>query len=453
MADLDDRLDAAGIPFRRLLEGLGVAVAVVDRDGTVQMANRRARTILGFLAEWTAASAAGGAAAGSGVEVIDEHRSPIAPDALPLARTLRTGSAESNVPLGLRRTDGALIWVLASTEPLAEPDHPGSTFVICTFVDVTEQRNAQEALEASEERFRLLAENAIDVVYRLRVGPDPQVEYVNPAVESLLGFAPADFYADRTLMVQVLHDADSDRAAQLARDGTAKAETLLLRMMRRDGTMVWTEHRVVPLRDAQGNTIAVEGIARDVTALKVKEAVLNHRALHDPLTGLANRVLLLDRLEHALARARRHPSHLAVLYLDLDRFKTVNDNLGHEVGDRLLGVVARRLQDTMRPSDSVARLGGDEFAAVLPDLHDADEALRIADRVLAAIAEPVDLGEGALVITASIGVAAAGTGEASAAELLRRADFAMYAAKDRGRARVERYDALGPDERPPYSAS
>jgi len=181
--------------------------------------------------------------------------------------------------------------------------------------------------------------------------------------------------------------------------------------------------------------------------------VLSHRALHDPLTGLANRVLLLDRLDHALARTRRHPGYLAVLYLDLDRFKTVNDNLGHGVGDELLNIVARRLQETVRPSDSVARIGGDEFVAVLPDLNDADEALQVAARLFAVVAEPVDLGQGGFVITASIGVAGTADGGTGAGELLRRADLAMYAAKDRGRARVETYDALGPHEVPPSVAS
>jgi diguanylate cyclase (GGDEF)-like protein/PAS domain S-box-containing protein len=305
------------------------------------------------------------------------------------------------------------------------------------------------ALRDSEERFRLLAENAIDVIYRLRVGSDPRFEYVNPAVETLLGYSPDDFYAEPGLVLDILHPDDRDPARALGRDGTGKSLTMLLRMTRRDGIMIWTEHRVAPVRDPHGTIVVVEGIARDVTARKVKEAVLNHRALHDPLTGLANRVLLLDRLEHALARTRRYPAHLAVLYLDLDRFKTVNDNLGHEVGDRLLRVVARRLQETIRPSDSVARLGGDEFAAVLPDLRDAEEALQIAERLLSVIAEPIDLGEGALVTTVSIGLVGADEGAASAAELLRRADFAMYAAKDRGRARVERYETLGAAEAPP----
>jgi diguanylate cyclase (GGDEF)-like protein len=241
--------------------------------------------------------------------------------------------------------------------------------------------------------------------------------------------------------MKVTHDDDVDQMRSLGRVGVDGVRSLQLRMVRRDGTQIWTEHKVVPLRNTAGEIIAATGIARDVTALKVKEAFLSHRALHDALTGLPNRVLLLDRLEAALARIRRHHSHLAVLYLDLDRFKTVNDNLGHEIGDRLLQVVAQRLQQTLRPSDSVARLGGDEFAAILADLHDPSEAMQVAERLLTAISEAVDFGVDTLVTTVSIGIAVADDGDASAGELLRRADFAMYTAKDHGRARVEWYAA------------
>jgi diguanylate cyclase (GGDEF)-like protein/PAS domain S-box-containing protein len=434
----------SGVLFDHVLEDLGVGVAILDEDGRVLSANRSAREILALLDEW-----ADDGATTSDIEVVGEDHQPLVPDAVPAARTRTTGQAELNVLIGLRRAHAAFRWVIASTRAAVDRDNPSSSSVVCTFVDVTDRRNAEAALQASEERFRLLAENAIDVLYRLRVGDAPAFEYVNPAIETLLGYRPQELYDDPGLVGDILHPEDRARARELGRVGTSASETVLLRMTRRDGVMVWTEHRVAPVRDAQGATIALEGIARDVTALKVKEALLSHRALHDPLTGLANRVLLLDRLEHALARTRRHPSHLAVLYLDLDRFKTVNDNLGHSLGDRLLGVVARRLQETIRPSDSLARLGGDEFAAVLPDLRDPHEALQIAERMLAAVAMPVDLGEGELVTTVSIGVADAGTGAASAAELLRRADFAMYAAKDRGRARVESYGSLAPQEHPP----
>jgi diguanylate cyclase (GGDEF)-like protein/PAS domain S-box-containing protein len=427
--------DDLGVPSDQLLDALGVAVVVVDAGGRIVTTNRRAREQMITTDSDVEAS----------LEPFDEHGLPIAPSNHPLADTLRTGTPHHNVLVGVRRDGELCAWKALSTQPLLDDDGDVAG-AICTFVDITEQRNAQVALEMSEERFRLLAENAVDVVYRFSVGESPQFDYVNPAVESALGYTPEEFYDDPGLIVRVTHDEDVDQIRLLGADGVDSVQSMQLRMIRRDGTQVWTEHRIAPLRDASGRVVAATGIARDVTALKVKEAYLSHRALHDPLTGLPNRVLLLDRLEAALARIRRHQGFLAVLYLDLDRFKTVNDNLGHEVGDRLLQAVARRLQDTLRPSDSVGRLGGDEFAAILPDLHDPTEAMQVAERLLTAVAEPVDLGEGSLVTTVSIGVASGGDGDASAGELLRRADFAMYTAKDHGRARVESYDA--PDAAP-----
>jgi diguanylate cyclase (GGDEF)-like protein/PAS domain S-box-containing protein len=418
-----------------LLDAVEVSVVVFDRAGRIVKVNRYAdegaRSLGVPFHE--------GGLPGDGFEHLDERCEPIAFDDLPWNRTIRSGEGETNVVMGVRASGHrGLQWLEVSTRPLLDDGQP--THAVCSFHDVTAERNAQAALQMSEERFRLLAESAADVVYRFTVGPEPKFDYVNPAVEPALGYKPDDFYADPGLIVRLTHDDDVDIVRELGTVGVDGVRSVQLRMMRRDGTMIWTEHRVVPLRDADGTVTAITGIARDVTALKIKEAFLSHRALHDPLTGLPNRVLLLDRLEAALARMRRHHSHLAVLYLDLDRFKTVNDNLGHEVGDRLLNVVARRLQDTLRPSDSVARLGGDEFAALLPDLNDPSEAMQVAERLLAVIAAPVDLGEGKLVTTVSIGVAVAVDGDASAGELLRRADFAMYTAKDRGRACVECYE-------------
>ena len=431
-----------------MLDALEVAVVAFDREGRVIVANQRARDEVAKMGE--PVSDAGVFA--EPLELIDEHGRKLRGSEIPSVRTLRTGEVIRNFVMGVRIPGIPLMWAMVGTSPVLDPADGSTIGVICTFVEVTEQRRAEAALRESEERFRLLAENAADVLYRIKVGSSPGFDYVNPAVESVLGYTPEDFYASRDLIVDVVHEDDLEVVRRLGYDGVESVETVQLRMVRRDGTMIWTEHRVVPLRDGHGTVIALEGIARDVTQLKLKEAFLSHRALHDPLTGLPNRVLLLDRLEGALARLRRHTSFLAVLYLDLDRFKTVNDNLGHEIGDRLLHEVARRLQDTLRPSDSVARLGGDEFAAILPDLHDLGEATQIAERLLAAVSEPVDLGEGELVTTVSIGIAGGGDGSTSAAELLRRADFAMYTAKDRGRARVEVYDALTPVDQPPHAA-
>jgi diguanylate cyclase (GGDEF)-like protein/PAS domain S-box-containing protein len=435
--------DAIGQPDERLLDALDFAVMVFDQQGKVVVANRRARAALDAVGEPMPLDGR----FASDIELVDERGNALSGSELPYVRTLRTGEVLNDFVLGARTPTQGTVWVNIGTSPMRADDGSVSG-VICSFLDVTEQRNAQQSMRASEERFRLLAENAADVLYRVTVGPLAHFEYLNPAIESVLGYQVQEFYDDPSLVVKLTHEDDVERVLELAAAGVDRVQSVQLRMTRRDGTMIWTEHRLVPMRDAEGQITAVAGIARDVTALKVKEAYLSHRALHDPLTGLPNRVLLLDRLEAALSRIRRHPSSLAVLYLDLDRFKTVNDNLGHEVGDRLLHVVARRLQDTLRPSDSVARLGGDEFAAILPDLGEPHEAIQVAERLLDAVAEPVDLGEGALVTTVSIGIAGGGDGGASAAELLRRADFAMYTAKDRGRARVESYDELAVADRP-----
>lgn len=433
----------AALPSDQLLDALEVAVVVFDRDGTVLVANRRARDDLAVLGDPP------GSAVGlfsHDFELLDERGRPIRAAELPSVRTLRTGEVLQSFVMGVRsRVAPATTWITVATQPLVD-EHGEIWGVICSFYDITAQRNAEDRLRASEQRFRAMAESVGDVIYRFTIGTTPRIEYVNPAVEAVLGYAPEEFYDDPALIVKVTYEDDVPRMRALGVEGVERGEQSQFRMIKRDGTVIWTEHRMMPMRDPDGIVTGVAGIARDVTALKVKEAYLSHQALHDPLTGLANRVLLLDRLDAALARLRRHESYLAVLYLDLDRFKTVNDNLGHDAGDRLLQAVGLRLQDTLRPSDSVARLGGDEFAAVLPDLHDASEGLMVAQRLLALIAEPVDLGEGPVVTTVSIGVAgtSAGDHELSAGELLRRADFAMYAAKDHGRSRIETYSAPDP---------
>jgi diguanylate cyclase (GGDEF)-like protein/PAS domain S-box-containing protein len=428
--------ESVALPTNRLLDALEVAVVVFDVDGKILFVNQRAREELTVLGDPP------GGERGlfrHGFELVDVDGRPLPGADIPSMRTLRTGESVSGFVMGARSAAyPGTVWITVATHPLRD-DNGDINSVICTFFDSSAERRAEQALRASEERFRLIAENAADVVYRFTVGDSPRFDYMNPAVESVLGYTPQEFYDDPSLMVKVTHGDDVAEVRALGHEGVEDVRELQLRMVRRDGTHIWTEHRIVPLRNAEGDVVAATGIARDVTALKEREADLSHRALHDPLTGLPNRVLLLDRLEAALARLRRHQSSLAVLYLDLDRFKTVNDNLGHDVGDRVLQVVGQRVQQTLRPSDSVGRLGGDEFAVVLGDLHDPSEAMQVAKRLLPVVAEPVDLHGNTLVITVSIGVATAVDGDTSAAELLRRADFAMYTAKDRGRARVETY--------------
>jgi diguanylate cyclase (GGDEF)-like protein/PAS domain S-box-containing protein len=190
-----------------------------------------------------------------------------------------------------------------------------------------------------------------------------------------------------------------------------------------------------PITGGNGEIVGAVVALHDVTARKAAEAALARQALLDPLTGLANRLLLRDRLEHALSRRGRRREHLAVLFIDLDGFKTINDSLGHGVGDEVLVLLAERLRGCLRPVDTAARLGGDEFAVVLEDTPEA-EAFRVGERVLAALSGLLEVAGRRLVVTASIGVAT--TASALTAEtLLRNADLAMYAAKARGKGRCE----------------
>lgn len=197
-----------------------------------------------------------------------------------------------------------------------------------------------------------------------------------------------------------------------------------------------------PVRGPAGRVLGIGMIAQEITERKRTEERLAFQATHDALTGLPNRALFLDHLGMALARARRRPGSVAVLFFDLDRFKSVNDALGHEVGDRLLVEVGHRLREIVRPADTVARFGGDEFAMLCEDLDSEREAVGIALRLLAEVPKPIRVGRHELFVTPSVGVALAGGGPGNDPEgLLRDADAAMYLAKERGKARFELYDA------------
>jgi diguanylate cyclase (GGDEF)-like protein len=207
--------------------------------------------------------------------------------------------------------------------------------------------------------------------------------------------------------------------------------------LRRDGRRFPLELTVssVELPDGRGLTV----IGRDVSDRKRLEAQLTHQALHDPLTGLANRTLLLDRIGTSLRRAQRNGAYPLVLFIDLDRFKVINDSLGHHVGDELLVVVARRLEAELRAGDTAARLGGDEFVVLCEGIGTAEQAEALADRILLAISQPVDLQRAQPVVTASIGIIRAELGS-TPETLLRDADASMYRAKEYGRNRAHHFD-------------
>jgi diguanylate cyclase (GGDEF)-like protein/PAS domain S-box-containing protein len=296
-------------------------------------------------------------------------------------------------------------------------------------------------LRHREARFRSLVQNSSDVV--ALVTDDGLVTYESDAAHGVLGHRPGGRVGRP--FVDDVHPSDASLARAML-DGLAASpethQTVELRLRHADGGWRWVEI-VGQNRLMEPAVRALVLNYRDVTDRKRLEEQLQHDAFHDPLTGLANRALFGDRVTHALARRRPTSERAAVLFIDLDDFKLVNDSLGHAAGDVLLTAVAERIRACLRPQDTAARLGGDEFA-VLVEETDAEQSAAIADRILAALRQPFAIGDRQVFMQASIGISVEGAdgvtaGRETADDLLRNADAAMYTAKARGKARHQLY--------------
>jgi diguanylate cyclase (GGDEF)-like protein/PAS domain S-box-containing protein len=282
-------------------------------------------------------------------------------------------------------------------------------------------------LRQSEARFRALVQNSSDAI--TLVDPDAVVTYETPSVERVLGY-PGPGLVGRPLL-DLAHPGDLARMNAWFTEITSRrgaTSSIELRLMRGDGT--WLEVEAVGNNlEGDPNVGATVVTIRDVSERKQFERRLSHQAFHDSLTELANRALLNDRLEHALTRRNRDSDTVALLVIDLDDFKVINDSLGHAAGDALIVEIADRLRNVFRPSDTTARLGGDEFAVVLEGLSDEDGALRAVERTLEALREPLVVEGKEVFVQASIGVAFARDASETAQSLFRNADVAMYVAK------------------------
>ena len=279
----------------------------------------------------------------------------------------------------------------------------------------------------SEARFASLVQHSSDLI--TVIDADAGIVYQSPSIEHVLGHRPDDVIG--RAFGELVVPADLDRVERLLADG-ADAQSIECRLQHQDGGTRQFEILATNLIDDEH----VRGIVlngRDVTERNAFEEQLTHQAFHDPVTGLANRALFVERVRHAVARARREEHGLAVIFMDLDDFKTVNDSLGHAAGDQVLVGVAQRLAASVRPSDTAARFGGDEFAVLLEDIGSPQEAADTAERILGSLTEPLSVDGKEVVVATSLGISvAAGAPTADADELIRNADAAMYIAKRGG---------------------
>jgi diguanylate cyclase (GGDEF)-like protein/PAS domain S-box-containing protein len=303
---------------------------------------------------------------------------------------------------------------------------------------------AEQARQQTEKRYSVLVERLTGVVYESTFGPAMRTTYVSPQIHDLLGYTPEEWLAGAGLWASTTHPEDRNQLLANERDALRESDTASweYRMLRRDGAEIWIrDDEAVVSRDENGVPVTVQGYMLDITAQKSLEAQLSHQAFHDSLTGLPNRAMFFEQVDAAIGRARRAEKGLAVVYLDLDDFKVVNDTLGHIAGDRLLVEVGRRLRSVLRVGDTAARVGGDEFNVLLEGLDDEIVASDVVQRLLEALSEPYRLEGMDIRITATAGITILGESVATAEELQRQADAALYEGKLDGKAGMAWYDA------------
>ena len=423
-------LNAESAPFVKAVQQCSELVFFTDRQGIITYVNQAFEAYTGFGRE---------EALGKTPRILKSGLYDTAHyegvwKALLSGQTVRTLMAN-------RKRDGTLYHEDKVISPLAGAEGEITGFV-STGRGLSERMRAEEELRASEERYALAAAGANDGLWDWDLRAD-RVFY-SPRWKAMLGAGEEESTDSPEEWLNRIHP-DDVRVFRAALEAHLRGDTPQFeqehRILHRDGSYRWMLTRGLAVRDTEEKAYRMAGSQTDITQRKVAEERLLHDAMHDSLTELPNRALFVDRLTQAIARTQRREGYeFAILFMDMDRFKVVNDSLGHMVGDQLLVGMAKRLANCLRPADTVARLGGDEFVILLEDIRTATDATLFADRIQKALKGSFSLEGREVFTTASIGIALSAMGYERPEDMLRDADIAMYRAKSMGKARSAVFD-------------
>jgi diguanylate cyclase (GGDEF)-like protein/PAS domain S-box-containing protein len=415
--------------YRTVIDGAPFGISLSDSNGYLIVANQTYQKLLGYSEDELRK-----------LRFTDiTHPSDIQPDLDLFTEAMAGKRSGYEIAKRYIRKDGRVIWVRLTVAIVRDTDG-NPCYDVAMVEDISERKQAEadlrEAYQFNEEVISSAQEGI--VVY------DRDLRYVlwNPFIEQLTGLSREEVIGSHALdLFPHLREQGIDRLLHRALAGETVRSADISVHLPHSNTRLWVTGCYTPHRNADGEIVGVIGVINDLTERKRAEEALEHQALHDTLTDLPNRTLLYDRLEHAILAAQRHDDPLALLLMDLDRFKEVNDTFGHHYGDLLLQQLGPRLESALRESDTVARLGGDEFAALLP-ATDQLGATSVAEKLLAAIEQPFVLDGQSFEVRASIGVALYPTHGDDATTLLQRADVAMYLTKRAGSG----YTVYAPEE-------
>lgn len=416
--ELERRLKESEELHRTLFKTMAEGVIVVNRAEEIVAWNDAALSILSVDPHGLLSRHA---------HVVDAEGNTLAAADFPSARAA-CGEELEHVLFGITHEDGAQHWVTVSSRSLCREGESHPCSAVVSFSDITRLVEAEESLRLAQLVFEAAGEGI------LVTDASNRIVTVNPAFTAITGYTASEAIGKTpALLASGQHDAVFYQTMWQHLEADHRWEGEIVNRHKDGSTFVeWLKISLIPESLRQPRRYV--GLFSDVTEKKRQEERVWRQANYDALTGLPNRQLLEDRLERAMAQAHRRHAQVALLFIDLDRFKPVNDTFGHAVGDELLRQVGRRLENMLRDEDTVARLGGDEFVVVLPDLRTAEAPDRAAEKTVAVLSEPFRVGEHILDISCSVGIALFPRDADNAAALIERADVAMYAAKEAGRA-------------------